>query len=97
MTTYLKEDGLLVGVLYMPHYVYGVLLQPIANGKVEVIRIALERFLRVCQREGGTVGSFAYQLEVGVAGKAVTRQLKFFSVNAIGVFPQSAHYRKEDG
>ena len=96
VTTYLEEDFLVIGVLHVPDDVNLIAFQTIGNGKIEVIWIVLQGLLVVDEGKGETVGSLAYQLELCVTGEAMTREVIFGSVDAIGVVPHTANDREKD-
>ena len=97
MPAYLEVDLAVVGVQHVPDHAHLVLIQHVADAECEVVGIHLLRLLVRFQREGHLAVALGNQLEVGVAGESVTRQVVFLAVHAIGVVVHAAHDGEEDG
>ena len=91
MSANLEVDGLVISVLYMPYNMNLIVLKLIAHTKIEVEWIVLERLCIVVKAKDGLGITTGYQPEISVAGKAMTRQMIFFSIDTIGVMPHTAH------
>lgn len=87
----LEIDWAHIGVLDMPYDVNLISVETVGHSKIEVIRINLQRLLRFGEGKGNAVGTLGYELEVGVARKAVTAKMIGVTLAAVSVFPQSAY------
>ena len=96
MAANLEIDGLVVGVLHVPHHVNLVAGQLIAHGKVEMEGIDLHRLRVVVQAIHHLTVALGEEREVFVAGEAVARELILPSVDPIRVAPYHAHDREEN-
>ena len=96
MTANLEIDWAHIGVLDMPNDVNLISVETVGHSKIEVIRINLQRLLRFGEGKGNAVGTLGYELEVGVACKAMTAKAISVSLTTVSVLPQAAYYREED-
>ena len=91
MTANLEVYLVVVGVLHVPDHVDGVALQPIGHGQIKVVGIGAMGVDGVVQGERHALSRLVDEREVHVAGKSVAFHVVAESIDAIGVFPQSAH------
>lgn len=97
MSAYLEMDFLGVSIMDVPDDTYFIIVKDIADAEGEVVGIDLLRLFRRFEGEGNFMLALGNEFKYGIAGKAVTRQMIFLSVDSISLVVHAAHDRKEDG
>ena len=97
MAAYLEMNLLGVGIMDMPDDTYFIIIKHIADTESEIVGIDQLRLCRRFKCEGDLTLALGDELEIGVAGKSVTRQVVFLSIDGISVVVHAADDGEEDG
>ena len=85
MTTNLEMNLAGVGVVHMPDDAYLITIEHIADAQREVIGVHLLRGFGRFEGQGNLPVAPGNELELGIAGKAVARQVILPAIHAIGL------------
>ena len=97
MTAYLEVNLAGVRVVDVPDDANLVVIEHVADAEGEVVWIDLLRLLRGLQHKGHLALTLGHEFELGIAGKAVTRQVILLAVHTIGFVIDAADDGKKDG
>ncbi len=95
--TNLEMDFAGVGVVDVPDDANLILVECVADGEGEVVGIDLLGFLRRFEGESHLAGALGDELELGIAGKSVARQVIILPIHAIGLVVDGTDDGEEDG
>ena len=96
MAADLEVDLAGVGIVDMPYHAYLVVVEHVTDAQGEVVGIHLPGRLGGFEGEGNLPLALGDEPELGIAGKAMPRQVVLLAIHTISLVVHAAHDRKED-